>query len=110
MQLVQIEMDGFMDMLKNAKQYGKNKKVMPTVMTVFHSDNDLMMASLQKGGNSLMYIRSTNMDLLVAACRKCCYTSSVIFASPESYAALCPSLYSQARRIEIHGSEMRGDD
>lgn len=79
MQLVQIAMDGFMDMLKNAKQYDINRKVMPTVMTVFHSGKDLIIASSQKGGNALAYTRSTGIDLLVAGCRKCCRASSIPF-------------------------------
>ena len=82
MQLVQIGMDGFMDMLESAKQYDINKKVIPTVMTVFHSGTDLILTSSQKGGNALAYTRSTGIDLLVAACRKCCSTYSIPFPYP----------------------------
>jgi hypothetical protein len=43
-QLVQICMDGFLDMMKSGAQYDMHKDNYPTVMTVFYSGTDLILA------------------------------------------------------------------
>lgn len=68
-QLAQICIDGYDDMLKSAKQYDFHKENYPTVMTAFHSGTDLIIASSQKGGVALTYTRDNDIGLLVEECR-----------------------------------------
>lgn len=67
-QLVKIAMDGYMDMLANAKQYNIHKDDLPSVMTVFHWGKELIIASSQKGGQALTYTRDNAVTQLVDRC------------------------------------------
>ncbi|KAJ4353636.1 uncharacterized protein N0V89_005366 [Didymosphaeria variabile] len=73
-QLVQIAMDGYMDMLEGIKpatygnQIGTSKKALPGVITVFHWDNEIIIASSQSKGLPLTYTRNQHILELVQQC------------------------------------------
>ncbi|KAL1607691.1 hypothetical protein SLS60_002626 [Paraconiothyrium brasiliense] len=73
-QLVQIAMDGYMDMLEGVKpenygnQIGTSKKALPGVITVFHWDNEIIIASSQSKGLPLTYTRNQHILELVQQC------------------------------------------
>jgi hypothetical protein len=68
-QLAQICIDGFADMVKNAKQYDFHRDNYPTVVTAFLTGTDLIIASSQKGGVALTYTKDNGVGLLVEECR-----------------------------------------
>jgi hypothetical protein len=61
-------MDGYLDMMKSGAQYDMHKDNYPTVMTVFYSGTDLIIASYQKGGTALTYTRDPAVSNLVDQC------------------------------------------
>lgn len=71
-QLVQIAMDGYMDMLKGVEVYksqvGTSKKALPGVITVFHWDHEIIIASSQSKGRPLTYTRDAQILALVQQC------------------------------------------
>lgn len=75
-QLAQICIDGFADMMKNAKQYDFHAANYPTVMTAFLTGTDLIIASSQKGGVALTYTRDNGIGPLVDECRTLFHTYS----------------------------------
>lgn len=68
LQLIKIAMDGFMDMLRNGELYEVGKKALPGVLTAFYFDNQIILASSQKGGSALTYTRANGLDELVRDC------------------------------------------
>ncbi|KAL5371964.1 hypothetical protein DPSP01_013861 [Paraphaeosphaeria sporulosa] len=68
LQLIKIAMDGFMDMLRNGELYEVGKKALPGVLTAFYFDNQIILASSQKGGSALTYTQGNGLDELVRAC------------------------------------------
>ncbi|KAJ4347791.1 uncharacterized protein N0V89_009161 [Didymosphaeria variabile] len=68
LQLIKIAMDGFMDMLRNGELYGVGRKALPGVLTAFYFDNQIILASSQKGGSALTYTRGNGLDELVRDC------------------------------------------
>ena len=73
-QLVQIAMDGYMDMLEGVKpatygnQIGTSKKALPGVITVFHWDHEIIITSSQSKGLPLTYTRNQHILELVQQC------------------------------------------
>ncbi|KAF1975582.1 hypothetical protein BU23DRAFT_503543 [Bimuria novae-zelandiae CBS 107.79] len=67
-QLVQIAMDGYMDMLNSASQYDIHKTDLPSVMTVFYYSNEIIISSSQKGGQAITYTRDNAVSALVDQC------------------------------------------
>ncbi|KAF2447983.1 hypothetical protein P171DRAFT_518989 [Karstenula rhodostoma CBS 690.94] len=64
LQLIKIAMDGFMDMLRNGELYQIGKKVLPGVLTAFYFDNQIILASSQKGGSALTYRKDKDKGLM----------------------------------------------
>ncbi|KAK7181481.1 hypothetical protein DPSP01_012486 [Paraphaeosphaeria sporulosa] len=69
-QLVQIAMDGYLDMLENVEQYGSavGAKAIPGVITVFHWDQEIIVASSQSKGLPLTYTRNNHILPLIMEC------------------------------------------
>ena len=68
-QLAQICIDGYADMMESAKLYKFHPANYPTVMTAFLTGTDLIIASSQKGGVAPLYTKDNGLDLVVNACR-----------------------------------------
>ncbi|KAF2447576.1 hypothetical protein P171DRAFT_227678 [Karstenula rhodostoma CBS 690.94] len=69
-QLAQICIDGYDDMVKSAEQYKFHPANYPTVVTAFLTGTDLIIASSQKGGVALTYTKDNGVGLLVDECLK----------------------------------------
>lgn len=73
-QLVQVAMDGYIDLLKGVQpatygsQVGFSRKALPTVMTVFRWDNELIITSSQSRGIPLTYTRNKHILALFQRC------------------------------------------